>query len=105
MSDTPLIYWFRQDLRLSDLPGLRAAVDTGRPLILCYLLDTTSAGEWSPGRASQWWLHHSLVALNTDISARGNTLIVRSGDTLTELQTLARETGADLIHCSRAYEP
>ncbi|MCB1729793.1 MAG: deoxyribodipyrimidine photo-lyase, partial [Halieaceae bacterium] len=33
-----IIYWFRQDLRVQDLPGLLAAAATGKPLVACYIL-------------------------------------------------------------------
>ncbi|MDX1736495.1 MAG: deoxyribodipyrimidine photo-lyase, partial [Halioglobus sp.] len=59
--DTPLLYWFRRDLRCEDLPGLSAAAATGRPLVACYILDDDTAGEWADGGASRWWLHHSLA--------------------------------------------
>ena len=39
MTNTPLILWFRRDLRLSDHPMLAAAVATGRPLIPVFILD------------------------------------------------------------------
>ena len=39
MSDTPLILWFRRDLRLGDQPMLSAAVATGRPLVPVFILD------------------------------------------------------------------
>jgi len=58
-----IIYWFRQDLRTADLPGLAAAVATGRTVVPCYILDDISPGEDAMGRASRWWLHHSLLAL------------------------------------------
>ena len=61
---TPIIYWFRQDLRTHDLPGLAAAAATGRPLIACYILDDETPGDWRLGGASRWWLHHSLQALS-----------------------------------------
>jgi len=35
---TPVIFWFRADLRLSDLPGLIAAASAGT-VIPCFILD------------------------------------------------------------------
>ena len=42
----PVLYWFRQDLRLQDLPALAAACATGRPILACYILDENSADDW-----------------------------------------------------------
>ena len=103
--NNPIIYWYRQDLRTQDLPGLIAAAATGGPIVPCYILDDEAPGEWSPGGASRWWLHHSLASLGADIARLGGTLVVRSGSTGAELQRLIEETGADQVFCSRQYEP
>ena len=58
---TPIIVWFRQDLRLADNPALHAAADSGQPIIPLFIRDT--AGDWRPGAASRYWLRHSLAAL------------------------------------------
>jgi deoxyribodipyrimidine photo-lyase len=57
MSDT-VIYWFRHDLRLSDLPGLQAASLTGN-VIPVFIHDEKLGDDWAIGGASRWWLHHS----------------------------------------------
>ncbi len=102
---SPVIYWFRQDLRSRDLPGLAAAAATGRPVICCYILDDHSCGAWAPGAASRWWLHHSLAALSRDLQAQGGGLVLRRGPADRELETLVEQTGATAIYCSRVYEP
>ena len=101
----PIIYWFRQDLRTRDLPGLIAAAATGRPLLACYILDDISPGDARPGGASRWWLHHSLQSLSAELSALGGRLLLRSGAAGDVLDRLLRETGATDIFCSRVYEP
>lgn len=101
----PTILWFRQDLRLTDLPALQAAVGDGRSVLPVYILDDSAAGAWLPGSASRWWLHHSLTALREAIRALGGELIFRSGDSMNVLKALCSETGAREVHCSRRYEP
>ena len=101
----PVIYWFRQDLRLGDLRGLHAAVATGRPVLACYILDDDSPGEWRPGGASRWWLHHSLAALQRDVQDVGGQLHLARGHPVEVLARLAAASGADRIYCSRQYEP
>lgn len=103
--NAPLILWFRQDLRLHDLPALHAAIASGRPLIAVYILDDTLGSEWSAGGASRWWLHHSLKSLASEINALGGTLVLRRGDSASILQELLEQTGADTVYCTRQYEP
>ena len=47
----PVIYWFRQDLRTRDLPGLIAAAATGAPVLACYILEDSSPGGAAMGAA------------------------------------------------------
>jgi len=100
----PTLLWFRQDLRLHDLPSLQAAAQQG-PVLPVFILDNDAAGDWAPGGASRWWLHHSLTALADSIDGAGGRLILRRGDSTECLKSLCDETGATAVHCSRRYEP
>ncbi len=101
----PVIYWFRQDLRLTDLPALADAAASGSPIIPCYVFDEEGAGHWPPGGASRWWLHHSLAALDGELRKLGSRLLLLRGRTAHELIQLALETGASAVYCSEASEP
>lgn len=98
------LLWLRQDLRLTDQPALAAALAAG-PVLPVYVLDEDASAAWSMGAAQRWWLHHSLKALDLSLRKRGSALILRRGDMVRSLITLARETGADQIHAIRHYEP
>jgi len=102
---TPIIYNFRNDLRLSDNRGLTAAIATGQPLIACYIFDENSYIDRGMGSASAWWLHHSLTSLAESLKQLGLTLILRRGDWQTELLKLCDETNAKSVFWPRAYEP
>jgi len=101
---TKTILWFRQDLRLNDLPALVHAAARG-DVIPVFIYDESLGGDWSLGGASKWWLHQSLTALGADIEAQGGTLTLRQGDTIATLQGLVNATGADAIYFSRQYQP
>jgi deoxyribodipyrimidine photo-lyase len=101
----PVIFWFRNDLRLADNPGLVAAARSGRPLVALYILDGHAPGRWRPGDASRWWLHHSLHSLAGSIAARGGTLVLRRGEAARVLAAVIRETGARALCWGRDYEP
>lgn len=99
---SPVLVWFRQDLRLSDHPALTAALDAGE-VVPVFIFDP--AEPWAPGAASRWWLHFSLQRLAADLQALGSRLILRQGETAAELTALLAETGAVRIFASRLYEP
>jgi deoxyribodipyrimidine photo-lyase len=98
----PIIVWFRQDLRLRDNPALRAAHETGAPIIPVYILDDENSGEWKMGAASRWWLHQSLDALNQSLDG---FMVFEAGDPQTILSDITKETNADKIYWNRCYEP
>jgi deoxyribodipyrimidine photo-lyase len=95
------IYWFRQDLRLSDNPALSAAASDSEVLPI-YILDDVNAGEYSMGAASRSWLHHSLIALNKQLKGK---LKVYKGDPANILLEIAKNYSVDSIYWNRCYEP
>ena len=102
MSDTPIIVWFRRDLRVADNPALSEAAATGRPVIALYILETEKDREL--GGASLWWLHHSLQSLADDLAGIGAKLILRKGQAYRVLDMLIEETGAQSVYWNRRYD-
>ncbi len=102
MTDTPLILWFRRDLRLGDHPMLHAAVASGRPLVPVFILDPETE---SLGAAAKWRLGLSIAAFAQTLGALGSRLILRRGAALAVLQDLIAETGAGGVHWQRLYDP
>ena len=100
--DSPVIAWFRQDLRLADNPALTAAVATGQPVLPVYVLDDDNAGEHRMGAASRWWLHRSLAALDASLHGK---LHVTSGDAEKVLNELLEASDATAVFWNRCYEP
>lgn len=103
MTSSPIIVWFRRDLRLGDNPALSAAAAAGLVLPLFVLEDDD--GPWRPGAASRWWLHHSLTALGGDLAARDVPLLLRRGDPTDVIPRLAAETGASAVFFNGVCEP
>lgn len=103
-ASSPVILWFRRDLRLADNPALHHAMATGRPVLPVYVRDERLEGR-AIGAASRWWLDKSLRALDADLRARGGRLILRSGGAEAELHRLIAETGADQVFMNRLFEP
>ncbi|HTS17844.1 MAG TPA: deoxyribodipyrimidine photo-lyase [Verrucomicrobiae bacterium] len=101
----PSIVWFRLDLRLADNPALDAASKRGGPVVPVFIWAPEEEGKWPPGAASRWWLHQSLLALDSRLRAVGSRLVIRRGPTLRALRALMKETGADAVFWNRRYEP
>ncbi|MDX1609994.1 MAG: deoxyribodipyrimidine photo-lyase [Halofilum sp. (in: g-proteobacteria)] len=99
------IVWFRRDLRLSDNPALRDALGSFDRVLPVYVHAPEEEGEWAPGGAQRWWLHHSLQALAEDLAACGAPLVIRGGPTREALGRLLDETGAAAVLWNRLYEP
>src|SRR6218665_3373189 len=100
---SPIIVWFRDDLRLSDHPALHAAAKSGAPVLCLYLLDEASRQLKPPqarpmGGATRWWLAHSLRALGDRIDAIGGKLVLRHGAAAKVIPALAREVDASHVY-------
>lgn len=97
------LIWFRQDLRCEDNPALALACKKHKYLIPLYIKESEPA--LALGAAQQWWLHHSLEALQRDLQQVGLDLHFKSGNVLSILQELINEYGIDAVYWNRCYEP
>ncbi|RCW24707.1 deoxyribodipyrimidine photo-lyase type I [Ciceribacter lividus] len=99
---TPVILWFRKDLRFDDNRALAHAAATGRPVLPLYIREPNNG---PLGAAQSWWLHHSLVALGHALERLGSRLLLRSGAPQAILSDLIAETGATEVLWNRRYDP
>ena len=99
----PSIVWLRRDLRLADQAALLAACAAG-PVVPVYVLDDATPAHRKMGRASRWWLHHSLAALAAALEAKGSRLILRRGKCDVVLAALAEELCGAEVHALHHYE-
>jgi deoxyribodipyrimidine photo-lyase len=102
----PVIVWFRDDLRLSDHPGLYEAASRGAPVVGVYVRDEQSRALKPPasrplGGASRWWLAQSLRALDRDLRKLGQRLVLRRGKAADVIPRLAREAKATQVYFNR----
>ena len=98
------IVWFRQDLRLADNPALSHAAAQGE-VVPVFVWAPGEEGDWPPGAASRWWMHHSLAALDADLRRLGSRLVIRRGPSADALRSLLVETSSDGVVWNRRYEP
>lgn len=94
------LFWFRQDLRIADNPGLHEAAIRGQVLAV-YIFDD-SHNDFKLGNASRWWLHHSLQQLNKTLH---HALNIYQGDSLKIIQKLIKEHEIDTVYWNNCYEP
>jgi deoxyribodipyrimidine photo-lyase len=95
------IVWFTRDLRLSDNPALRAAVEEAEHVIPVFCLDDRILhGRHASGPRTQFMLER-LADLDASLRERGGRLVVRRGRPEDVLPTL----GGDVIHCMRDVTP
>ncbi len=98
---SPVLFLFREDLRLADHPALTAAVATGRPLICLFVFDAAERA----GGARQWWLHHSLLALSADIAAAGGHLTIMAGPQNRHVLDIVSQHNVSDVFWTRRYGP
>ncbi len=98
----PIVLWFRKDFRLSDHPALAEATRQGRPIIPVCILDEVVERY---GAAPKWRWGEAVAHFSGSLEALGSRLTLRRGRALDVLQQLVRETGAEDVWWTRAYDP
>lgn len=101
--ESPAIVWFRSDLRLSDNEALAAACSHAS-LIPVYIRETSCSAR-PLGAARQWWLHHSLARLASELENRGTPLVLLTGKPAELIPQLVKATGASTVYWNRRYDP
>ncbi|WP_420420884.1 cryptochrome/photolyase family protein [Simkania sp.] len=92
------LFWFKQDLRLSDNQGLCEAVKAGSVLPI-YIHDP---GHPSLGAANRIWLHHSLKSLNLSLKGK---LAIFKGSPLELIKQLVKQHNIQRVYWNQGYEP
>ncbi|MEV7277860.1 deoxyribodipyrimidine photo-lyase [Streptomyces sp. NPDC093111] len=95
---TVSVVLYTSDLRVHDHPPLRAAVQGAREVVPVFVRDPAvdRAGFAAPNRLA--FLADCLADLDRGLARRGGRLVVREGDTVSEVLALVREAEADEVH-------
>ena len=102
MTTTPIILWFRRDLRIADNPMLHEAAASGRPILPVFIHDHVV--ETAPV-APRWRWGLGIGVFAKALEHAGSRLILRRGPAAEVLIGLARETGARDVWWARHYDP
>jgi deoxyribodipyrimidine photo-lyase len=101
MTETPILYWVRRDMRLADNPALCAAAAQGLVMPV-FIVDEVVE---TLGAAPKWRLGLGAEAFGDALRAAGSGLVIRRGEALETLRALVAETGARAVHWNRLYDP
>ena len=93
------VMWFRRDLRLADNPALDAAseCDSVTPL---FVVDSKLFADAGGPRQN-----YLVAALRSLDASMGNALVLRHGDSVSEVARLAKETGATTVFATGDCSP
>ena len=101
---SPVIVWFRNDLRLADNPAVAEAARLCAPVVALYVLDDESEGFRPLGGASRWWLHHALEALAADVADLGGVLLIARGPARAVIRRAVAALAPAAVLWNRRYD-
>ena len=102
LTNPPIIFWFRRDLRLEDNIGLFEASLRNNPILPLFVLDPQLL---NISRVRQKFLYDGLLALHHDLQKQGSGLHVLHGSAEIELPRLIEQTGATALFYNKDYTP
>lgn len=102
------IMWFRNDLRLTDNPALRAALNAHDAILPVYILDERllRPGRWGFTRLGPHrlkFLLESLEDLRNDLQEKGSGLLLLQGRPEQRLPELAETYNCKAVYASKGY--
>ena len=104
MPMTTAIFWFRQDLRLSDNPAFLKACSEYKTVLPIYIDDNDELPR-NLGEASRVWLHHSLLSLQKSLQQLNSELVIYKGPAEQIIHNLCEQLTVDAVLWNRCYEP
>lgn len=105
MSSSPVIHWFRRDLRLNDNLALGAAAQSDAPILPVFILNPAIIQSSRIGLPRLAFMLHALQALDRALQQSGSRLWVGYGDPRVILPRLVQASGASALYYNRDYTP
>ncbi|XP_060552070.1 LOW QUALITY PROTEIN: deoxyribodipyrimidine photo-lyase-like [Ruditapes philippinarum] len=110
LSNPPVVYWFRRDLRLHDNPALFNAAQLGAPVLQYFLWSEHEEGPskaLAKGGATKYWLHMALPTLNRDMINHYNNPIIfrKSTNYSSDIFDIIKQSGDTTLVMNDVYEP
>jgi deoxyribodipyrimidine photo-lyase len=102
---SPVIHWFRRDLRLTDNTALTAAVAQGQPVLPVFIFDEAIYKGRFASVPRLAFMLKALRSLDEQLKMHGSRLLVRRGDPRTILRELVARMGASAIYANADYTP
>ncbi|HVT41854.1 MAG TPA: deoxyribodipyrimidine photo-lyase [Acidimicrobiales bacterium] len=99
---TPVIMWFRRDLRFADHPALAKASRRG-PVVALFVVDPALTGPAGPARLS--FLAQNLADMDARLRTLGGHLVLRHGRPEDVVPQVVAEAGATEVHVSADFAP
>jgi deoxyribodipyrimidine photo-lyase len=104
------IYWFRNDLRLTDNPALNEACARTQQLALLYVVPQAErhATRWGFERSGPHRRHfrdQALAGLAAGLASQDQQLLIAAGDPVETMTRLARDIGTDDVFCETISAP
>ena len=102
---SPIVHWFRRDLRIADNTALSAAARDGDGALGVFVLDDHYGDDQGIGSPRFRFLRESLEELERNLAGAGGRLVVRRGPAAEALPRLLSETGADAVYANAEVGP
>ena len=97
MNQSPVLCWFRRDLRLHDHAALYHALKSGHPVIPVFIFDTDILDHLPRADRRVEFIHGCIGELKRALQTRGADLLVRIGSARALIPQLARQLGAHTV--------
>ena len=102
---SPIVVWFRRDLRVHDHPALMDAIASGRPIAPLFVIDPGLVHGRFESANRMWFLLGSVRELRAALAARGARLAIRVGHPSEIVPAFVRQVGATDVFVSRDHTP
>ena len=105
-SSSPIIFWFRRDLRASDNTGLATATADSSRVVPVFVFDTNILSALEERRDRRVaFIHDSVMELRRRLRGHGSDLVILHGDPVLLIPSLAERLDAAAVYANRDYEP